>query len=147
MYTVAMFIFFCEIPIYASLEQHSISFKWTCLPGLAFYGSGLACLLSWLGMANEGWLGSMRSKIFLQMKFIIFKAAPPNRPPFYLGSLLYIISSLFSHFCLFQNAILHKMLQLGFWNFNTIFLRMQFYICCSNFFSSFSYLFELMFAP
>ena len=45
-------------------------------PGLAFYGSGLACLPSWLGMVNEGWLCSMRSEIFLQMKFIIFEGCP-----------------------------------------------------------------------
>ena len=33
-------------------------------PGLAFHGSGLACLLSWLGMVNVGWLCSMRSDLF-----------------------------------------------------------------------------------
>ena len=66
-------------------------------PGLAFYGSGLACLPSWLGMMNAGWLYSMRSEIFLQMKFIIFQGYP-TKLPFYLGSLLHIISSLFSHF-------------------------------------------------
>ena len=71
---------------------------------LAFYGSGQACLLSWLGMVNSSCLSSMRSEIFLQMKFSFFKAVPP-------------ISSLFSHFCLFQKATLHKMLKLGFWKF------------------------------
>ena len=51
-------------------------------PGLAFYGSGLACLTSWLGMVNVGWLCSMRSEIFLQMKFIIFKSCQtkPGQP-------------------------------------------------------------------
>ena len=29
---------------------------------------------------------------------------------------LHIITSFISHFCLFQNAILHKLLKLGFWN-------------------------------
>ena len=28
---------------------------------------------SWLGMVNAGWLGSMRSEILLQMKFITFQ--------------------------------------------------------------------------
>ena len=56
-------------------------------PGLPFYGNGLACLPNWLGMVNAGWLCFMRSEIFLQ-----------NFPPFYLGSLLLIISSLSSHF-------------------------------------------------
>ena len=54
------------------------------------------------------------------------KVALPNRLSFYLGRLLHIVSSFFSHFCLFQIAILHKMLKLGFWNFKPIFLRMQF---------------------
>ena len=50
-----------------------------------------------------------------------FKAIPPNRLPFNLGSPLHIIRSLFSQFCSFQNSILHKMLKLGSWNFKPIF--------------------------
>ena len=50
--------------------------------------------------------------------------ANKNRQTFSLGNPLHIISSLFRHFCLFQNAILHKMLKLGFWNFKLFFLRM-----------------------
>ena len=66
-------------------------------PGLVFYGSGLACLPSWLEMTNAGWLCSMQSEIFLLIKFIIFQGCF-TKLPFYLGSLLHIISSLFSHF-------------------------------------------------
>ena len=66
-------------------------------PGLAFYETGLACLPSWMRMVNVDWLCSMRSAIFLQRKFIIFQACR-TKLPFYLGSLLHIISSLFSHF-------------------------------------------------
>ena len=44
-----------------------------------------------------------------------FKAVPSNRLSFYLAPALYN-----------QNAILHKMLKLGFLNFKPIFLRMQF---------------------
>ena len=95
--------------------------------------SGLACLPSWLGMMNIGWLGSIQLEIFLQLKFIIFKAVPSNRLSFYLGSLLHVISSLFSYFCLFQNAILHKMLKLGFLNFEPIFLRMRFSLAATFF--------------
>ena len=51
-------------------------------PALAFYGSGQACLLSWLGMVNSGLLSSMRSEIFLQMKFIIFQGCPTKQPAF-----------------------------------------------------------------
>ena len=45
-----------------------------------------------------------------------FKAVPSDRLPIYLGSLLHTISSLFSHFCLFENAILHKIMKLGFFS-------------------------------
>ena len=34
---------------------------------------GLACLPSWLGVVNAGWVGAVRSEIFLQMEFIIFQ--------------------------------------------------------------------------
>ena len=66
-------------------------------PGLDFYGSELACLPSCLGMVYAGWLYSMRSEIFLQMKLIIFQGCP-TKLPFYVGSLLHIISFLFSYF-------------------------------------------------
>ena len=46
---------------------------WTGPPGLGFYGSRLACLLSWLRMVNAVWLYSMRSEIFSQMELIIFQ--------------------------------------------------------------------------
>ena len=46
---------------------------------------------------------------------------------------LHIISSLFSHFCLFQNAILYKMLKLEFLNFKPFFLRMQFSLVATFF--------------
>ena len=83
-----------------SIEQHHL---WQ--PGLAFYGSGLACLPSLLGMVNAGWLCSIRPKIFLQIKFIILQGCSTKlhfyfkMTFFYLyGSLVHIISSLFSHF-------------------------------------------------
>ena len=69
-----------------------------------------------------------------------------SRLSFYLTSPLHRISFLFSHFCLLQNAILHKLLKLGFWNFKPIFLRMQFSLVATFFFSSFGYQFELIFA-
>ena len=54
--------------------------------------------------------------------------------------------NLLSHFCLFQNAILHEMMKLGFRNFKPIFLRMQFSLVATFFFSSFGYQFQLIFA-
>ena len=55
------------------------------LPRLAFYGKGLACSPSWLRMVIAGWLGSMRSEIFLQMKFIIFQGCPTKQVAFLAG--------------------------------------------------------------
>ena len=134
--------FFCEIPKYV-LSKH---LWWAGPPGLAFYGSGLACLLSWLDMINAGWLSSMQSEFCCKWNLSFFKAVPPSRLLFYLGIPLHIISSLFSHYCLFQNAILHEMLMLEFWNFIPIFLKMQFSLIATFFFSSFDYLLEFVFA-
>ena len=129
--------------------------------GLVFYGNGLAYLPSWLRMVNGGWLGSMQSKIFANEILSLFKAVPLNRLLFYLGGPLHTISSLFSHFYLFQNAIFHKMLIQGHFSemIKLIFLRVHFsvvaiffflflVIClslylhlkaCIHYFSSFSY--------
>ena len=113
-------------------------------PGLAFYGSGPARLLSWLGMVNAGSVPCDK-KFPCKWNLSFFKAVPQNRLLFHLASLLNIISSSFSHFCLFQNAILHKMLRLGFWNFKPTFLRMQLSFVVTFFFFWF-WLFELIFA-
>ena len=52
-------------------------------PGLAYYGSGLVCFPSWLGMLNARWLGSMRSgKSSLKMKFTIFQGCPTKQAAF-----------------------------------------------------------------
>ena len=51
-------------------------------PELAFYGSGLACLISWLEMVNAGWLDSMRSEIFFEINFIIFQGCPSKHAVF-----------------------------------------------------------------
>ena len=119
MFSAAMFIFFSARFLNMCKPRRTFYLLLRASPpGLAFYGSGLACLLNWLGMINAGWLGSMQSQIF--------EAVPPNRLLFYLDRPLHVISSLFSHICLFQNVILHKMLKLGFWNFKPIFFRMQF---------------------
>ena len=52
---------------------------------MAFYGSGPAHLPSRLGMIDEGWLGSIQSEIFLQMKFIIFQGCPTKQASFLPG--------------------------------------------------------------
>ena len=104
--------------------------------GLAFYGSGPARLLSWLGMVNAGSVPCDK-KFPCKWNLVFFKAVPQSRLHFHRASLLNTISSSFSHFCLFQNAILHKMLKLGFWNFKPTFLRMQLSFVVTFFFSGF----------
>ena len=51
-------------------------------PRLAFYGKGLACSPRWLRMVNAGWLGSMRSEIFL---LIIFQGCCTKQVAILLG--------------------------------------------------------------
>ena len=88
--------------------------------------------------AGWGWLmqpGSVPfdQKIFCKWNLSFFKVLSPNRLPLYLGSPLCIISSLFSQFYLFQNAILCKHLKLRFWNVKPIFHRMQFSLVATFF--------------
>ena len=42
---------------------------------------------------------------------------------------------MFSHFSLFQNTIFHKMLNIGFWNFESIFVRMYLLFAATLFLS------------
>ena len=88
MFTAAMFIFFvCGKFLDVRMPRTTTYPLWRPgPPGLTFYGSGLACLPSWVGMVNPGWICSMRSEIFLQMKLIIFWGCP-TKLPFHLGSL------------------------------------------------------------
>ena len=140
MFIAAMFICFVRFLNMHKLRAKFCLLRWAGPSGLVFYESGPGRLLSWLGMVNAGWLGS------IQMKFIILQGCSTNRFSFYMGSLLHIISSLFNHISFFQNSILHKILQPSFWKFKPIFLRMQVSLVAAFFFSSFSCLFELIFA-
>ena len=103
-----------------------------------FYGGGAAYLLSWIGMANAGWLGSMRSEIFFQMKFTIFQSCSTKEDAFLSGQATPCNQLLTPSFCLFQNTILHKMLKLGFWNFKPFFSQNADFIGYSIFFFFFS---------
>ena len=112
--------------VFCDISNHTQPLFWRPGPlGLGFYWSGPAHLPNWLGMLIAGWLGSLQSEIFLQMKFFFLEATPLNRLPFYLDSMHHITSSFFSHFFLLQNVILHKILKLGFWNFKPIFHWLQ----------------------
>ena len=80
-------------------------------PGLIFYGSGLACLPSWMGMMNGGWLGSAPSQIFLQMKYIFFKGSnkeavlKPWQPASYNQLLIQLL--LLVQECYVEDRVLH----------------------------------------
>ena len=111
---VFLLFFFCEI---SKVQVLSRSMSWsTWIKTICKYASPLTGLA---GDVKTGWRSSMLWEIFFQIKFVIFAGCPT-----YLASPLHIISYLFSHFCLFQNAILLKMLNLGFSNFKPTFIRM-----------------------
>ena len=117
MFTGAMFFFLSEIP--KNVQNRLAHVDWD------FMKVGLqACQASW------GWWMQVDSvpsdqKFFMQMKFI-----------FLLGQPAPIISSLFTNFCLFRNAILHKILK--YWNnekFWNIEIMKNFEILVAIFFS------------
>ena len=89
----------------------------------------------WAG--REWWvqadLAPCYQKCYCKWNWSFFKDIFPNRLPFYMGSLPHVIRSLLSHFCLFQNAFLLKVLKLGFLNFKPIFLRVQFSLLATSF--------------
>ena len=127
MFTGAMFIFF-------SVRFLNICKSRTgCPTSIEIYESVIASLSSWLGWWMQADSLPSDQQFSCKWNLSFFKAVPSNRLSFYLGSLLHIISSLFIHFFLFQNAILHKMLKLGFWNFKPVFLRIQFSLVATFF--------------
>ena len=78
----AFFFFFCGKFLNVCMPRTTTYLLWQPGPaGLTFYESGVACLPSWVGVVNAGWLCYMRSEIFWQMKFIIFRGFPPNYLP------------------------------------------------------------------
>ena len=86
MFTAAMFILFSARFLSMCNPRRTFYFFWRAgPPGLAFYGSGLAYLPSWLEMVNAGWLISMRSEMFLRTKFIVFQGCPIKQAAFSHG--------------------------------------------------------------
>ena len=76
-----------------------ILWKWASKPTKK--AGNCECRLSWFHLIRN---------FCCKWNWSFFRAVPSNRLSFYLGSQLHIISFLFSHFCLFQNTLLHKML-------------------------------------
>ena len=146
-------VYYCHVYIFSvrflnmCKRRATFYLLWQAGPhGLAFYGKGLTCLPRWFVLANTGCVGSLRSDIFLQIRFIIFQDCPTKQAAFSPEQLAPSNQLLIQPTLLFQSVILHKMLKLGFWNFKLIFLDAVFIGCNIFFFSGFCYLFELIFA-
>ena len=111
--------FFCEIPKYVQAKNGLARLDWHYMEvGSQAY---------WAGWRLWMQAGSVPSNQKFSCKWTFFMDVLSNGLSFYQGNPLHIISSLFRHFCLFQNAILHKMLKLGFWNFKLFFLKCSFH--------------------
>ena len=126
-YWCHVYFFFCEIPIYVQTKNRLAHLDQD-FTEVSYQG----CRACW-GWWMQADLVPSDQKFSCKWNLSFSKAVPSNRLSFYLGSPLHIISSLFSHFCLFQNAILHKMLKLGLWNFKPTFLRIQFSLVATLF--------------
>ena len=121
-YVYCCYVYFFSGKFWSLCQHRTKSYPlWQPGPaGLAFYGSVLACLPSWLGIVNAGSLCSMRSEIFLQTKFIIFQGCPTKlwqpAPYIPLVSQLLSIMRLSEHFGIYSqlDSEVHK--QLGFLN-------------------------------
>ena len=126
-YWCHVYFFFCEIPKYMQTKNRLAHFDWD------FMEVGWQVCWAYWGWWMQADTIPSDLKFSCKWNLSFFKAVPSNRLSFYLGSPLQIISFLFSHFCLFQNAILHKMVKLGFLSFKSIFLRMQFSLVATFF--------------
>ena len=114
-------------------------------PRMRFYGSGLASLPSWLWIMNTGWLCSMRSEIFLQMKFIHFQDFPIKQAVFLPRPLAPKNQLLIQPLLLFPEWYFAQNVKLRSLNFKSISLKMLFSFA-ATFFSSFCCHFELIFS-
>ena len=118
MFTGAIFILsfmkfldMCK-PITGWLNSTEILWKWASKP-TELAGDDVCRLTRFHPIRN----------FLCKLNFSFFKAVSSNRLSFYLRNPRHIISSLLGHFCLFQNAISHKMLKLGFFSCKPIFLE------------------------
>ena len=127
MLTAAMFILFSERFLNMCKPRAFYLLWWAGTSGLAFYGSEPVCLLSWFSMVNTGWLGSLWSEVFLQMKFVIFQGCSTKPAPF-LPEQPASYNQLLIQPLLFVQILTH------------FFLRMQFLLAAMFFFSIFSHL-------
>ena len=106
MFTAAMFLSARFLDMWK--PRTTFYFLWRAIPpGLVFmevdqhsYQAGWGW---WMQAGSVPW-----DQIFSSMIFIMFQGCPTRQTAYLPRKPAHIISSLFSHFCLFQNAILHK---------------------------------------
>ena len=118
-YCCHVYFFFCEIPKYVQAKNRLAYLDWHFMEW--------ASMLTKLVGYNEYRLGRFhRIRNFFANEIYHFQGCPIKHAVFLPRQSAPCNSSLFSQFCLFRNAILRKMLRLGFWN-------------CKSFFSEFSF--------
>ena len=106
-----LFIISCKIPKYAQAQDNILPCSITGLSGLQLHRREPATLPGYSGMVKLGWLGSMWSEIFSQMKFTIFPRCPAHQ-----ASPLHIISSMFNKFCWSQGLETLSLFFLKLWS-------------------------------
>ena len=122
-YWCYVYFFFCEIPKNVQTKNTR----------LRFYGSGLASLPSWLGIVNVGWLGSIRSEMFLIMKFIIFQGCLIKQAVLLPGQPVPYNQLLIQPLLLVPECYFAENVEAWVLKFKPIFLRMQFLLVATFF--------------
>ena len=142
------FFFLCEFTNYAPAWNNILSSLkgWPIRIGILWKWNSMLTQLAWDGECRLARFHAIRN--FLTSEMYDFSRLLHQTNCLFTRQLAPYNHAFISHFCLFQlfqNAILHKMLKMKFWNVKPIFLRMQFSFVAAFFFSSFSNLFALIF--
>ena len=111
--------------VYFFLQESQIC---TSLHSLKGWSTWIGILWKWTSMLIElsGGDGECRLAWFYPIKNFLAKDICHFSRLYYLYSPRHKISFLFRNVCMFQNVILDKMLEIGFWKLKPIFPRMQF---------------------
>ena len=126
-YCYRVYLFFCEITKHMQPKNRLVYLDWHFIE--------CASMLTKLAGYDEYRLtGFHPIRIFLANKIHHFQGCLIKQAAFLPGQPVPCNQLLIQPLCLFQNAILRKMLKLGFWNFKPIFLKIQFSLVATFFF-------------
>ena len=126
-YCYRVYFFFCEITKHMQPKNRLVYLDWHFIE--------CASMLTKLAGYDEYRLtGFHPIRIFLANKIHHFQGCLIKQAAFLPGQPVPCNQLLIQPLCLFQNAILRKMLKLGFWNFKPIFLKIQFSLVATFFF-------------